>query len=348
MNHSNENSIIVAIVGAGSIGCYLGGCLASNKTQVTLIGRPRIQQQINEFGLKLTDWLGRNTQVKAEQVDFSLAIADIAKADYILVTVKSGDSAEVAQSIVEYAKPSAVIVSFQNGVRNVDTLKEYLPEHSVLKGMVPFNVLSKGNGHFHCGTEGNLAIEDRGTASTALITALNASDLLVDKYDDLRGIQWSKLLMNLNNSINALSGIPLREQLQNKQYRKILALAIKEALTVLKAAGIQPVKTGKVIPAILPSILSLPNSLFKLVAASMLKMDPQARSSMYEDLTLKRKTEIDYINGEIVKLGQKFGVDTPINRNITELVKKAETNKKGSPMLSSLKLYQKVKNLNSA
>jgi len=344
----------VAIVGAGSIGCYLGGCLAGGgligdasaaaQTQVTLIGRPRIQQQINDFGLHLTDWRGRNTHINAEQVVFSLAISAIANADYILVTVKSGDTAEVAASIAQYAKSSAIMVSFQNGVRNLETLKAHLPEHTVLKGMVPFNVLSQGQGHFHCGTEGNLAIEDRTTSSAALITALHSCELPVDKYNDLHGIQWSKLLMNLNNAINALSGIPLQEQLQDRQYRKVLALAIKEALTVLKTAGIKPVKTGKVIPSILPTILSLPNSLFTLVAASMLKMDPQARSSMYEDLALKRKTEVDYINGEIVKLGETVNVKTPINSGITKLIKNAEQDNNGSPLLSSTALYQIIKN----
>ncbi len=342
MNHASKQSVAVAIVGAGSIGCYLGGCLATSQTQVTLIGRPRIQQQISEFGLKLTDWRGRDLHIYSEQVAFSLSVDDIAEADYILVTVKSGDTAEAAQSIAQHAKPSAVIVSFQNGVRNVDTLKAYLPDHSVLKGMVPFNVLSKGNGHFHCGTEGNLAIEDMGTSSSDLIAVLNACALTVDIYDDLQGVQWSKLLMNLNNAINALSGMPLQAQLQDKQYRKVLALAIKEALAVFKVAGIKPVKTGKVVPALLPSILSLPNGIFKFVAASMLKMDPQARSSMYEDLTLQRKTEIDYINGEIVKLGQKINVKTPINSGITELIKQAEQARQGSPMLSSSLLYQRV------
>jgi len=373
MNHSNEKGIAVAIVGAGSIGCYLGGCLASGclaadcltgdalasddstdndlasdgsavtQARVTLIGRPRIQQQINDFGLHLTDWRGRNTHINAEQVVFSLAISAIVDADYILVTVKSGDTAEVAASIAHYAKPSAVIVSFQNGVRNLDTLTKYLPDHTVLKGMVPFNVLSQGQGHFHCGTEGNLAIEDRTTSSASLIAALHSCELPVDQYADLRGIQWSKLLMNLNNAINALSGVPLQEQLQDRQYRKVLALAIKEALMVLRAAGIKPVKTGKVIPVILPTILSLPNYLFTLVAASMLKMDPQARSSMYEDLTLKRKTEIDYINGEIVKLGETVNVNTPINSAITKLIKNAEQDNNGSPLLSSTALYQTIK-----
>jgi len=337
-----DKSLNIAIVGAGSIGCYVGGCLISHGYNVTLIGRPRIQQQIEEHGLSLTDWKGRDEHIEGQHITFSLALADIKDADYILVTVKSGNTAEVAQEIAQYAQSSAVIVSFQNGVCNADVLKEYLSQHHVLKGMVPFNVLSKEKAHFHCGTEGDLAIEDQNNVATSLIESLRNSALPVDIYEDLSQLQWSKLLMNLNNSVNALSGIPLRDQLHDSHYRNILALSIKEALQVFKHVGIKPVKNGKVIPSVLPFILSLPNFLYKIIAGSMLKIDPDARSSMYEDLALGRPTEIDFINGEIVKLAKRHGIKAPINSAITQLVKCAEQTQKGSPNISASKLHELI------
>jgi 2-dehydropantoate 2-reductase len=335
MNELPVDSPIIAIVGAGSIGCYLGGCLISTGAAVTLIGRPRIQKQLSEYGLHLTDWCHRDTLISSKDINFSLSMSALVHADYIIVTVKSGDTKEVAQRIAEYAKQSAVIVSFQNGVGNGQILQQHLPQHITLKGMVPFNVLNKGGGHFHCGTGGDLAIEDKDGVAELLIKMFLSSQLPVQKYDNLSNIQWSKLIMNLNNAINALSGVPLLEQFSDASYRRILALLLKEALSVMKIAGIKPIQTGKVIPAMLPYILSLPTVIYKAIAGSMLKIDPSARSSMYEDLCLGRKTEIDYLNGEIVNLARQYHLEAPVNLAIIELVKQAEQDQNGSPNLTA-------------
>lgn len=328
----------IVIVGAGSIGCYLGGCLIAAGANVTLVGRDRMRRQIAQHGLRVTDWQGRDSNLSAKQVSYSLDMSSLQDADVILVTVKSGDTQTVAQEIAAHASPQALIVSLQNGVSNVDVFKEYLPKFNVLAAMVPFNVLSKGDGHFHCGTEGNLALADPENVSPPLADALATAQLSVDVYDDLTNVQWTKLLLNLNNAINALSGIPLLEQLSNRDYRLILAQAISEALAVYRVAGIKPVKSGKVIPKIIPHVLSLPTWLYKIVASSMLKIDPTARSSMYEDFVLGRKTEIDYLNGAIVELAQQQGLNAPVNSAITRLVKENElggTSPKLSPQIIS-------------
>lgn len=332
----------IAILGAGSIGCYLGGCLASVGIDVTLIGRKRMQQQLHTHGLTLTDWRGRHDYLVPTKLHYSLDFNELADADFILVTVKSGDTQSVAKDIAQHVKPSAVIVSFQNGVTNGDVLQQQLPNLMVLSGMVPFNVLTKGEGKLHCGTEGNLAIEDPANISEKLIDALTVAGLCVDIHNDLTNIQWTKLLLNLNNAINALSGVPLLEELSDRTYRRLLAQAIREALIVFKAAGIKPVKSGKVIPQIIPWVLSLPTWLYKIVASSMLKIDPTARSSMYEDFMLGRPTEIDYLNGAIVQLAKTHRVSSPVNSAITQLVKE-NVGKKGSPNLSSAFLKKEIK-----
>jgi len=322
----------IAIVGAGSVGCYLGGCLTANGIDVILVGRERIQKQLTEHGLNVTDWKGRDDTMQIEQLQFSVLMDSVADADYILLTVKSGDTESAAQSILQYAKSSAVIVSFQNGTQNVATLKTKLPNHKILKAMVPFNVLNNGKGQFHCGTEGNLAIEAKEGDYATLINALKQANLPVTLHEDIEGVQWGKLIINLNNSVNALSGIPLLEQMNNREYRLVMTKVIAEALAVMKVAGIKPARTGKVIPSWMPHILALPNWLFKRVASATLKIDPKARSSMYEDFALKRKTEIDFLNGEIVSLAKKYGVSAPVNQCIVNLVKDAEQKQSGSPM----------------
>ncbi len=337
-----NNYTNIAILGAGSIGCYIGGFLLASGFNTLLIGRSRIQEQLVKYGLNVTDWRARDEYIESSHITFSLAESSLSQADFILVTVKSGDSEEAARSIAKYVKPNAIVVSLQNGVHNVEKLSAHLPNHSVLKGMVPFNVLAKGKGQFHCGTSGNIALEDKFNVAERLVKALNTCGFSVDNYDDLESVQWSKLLMNLNNAINALSGLPLKEQLQNCEFRSLLSRSIKEGLSVLKAADIKPVKVGKVSPTLLPYVLTLPNALFNMVASSMLKIDPTARSSMYEDLALKRKTEIDAINGEIIQLGKRYNVLTPVNSAITNEIRKAEEAKQGSPNMTSAELNKAI------
>jgi 2-dehydropantoate 2-reductase len=334
----------IAIVGAGSIGCYLGGCLVSAGCNTILVGRERIRNQLMEHGLRVTDWQGRDSKHAIEELQFSISMNAIANADFILLTVKSGDTLSAAQSILEHAKPSAVLISFQNGTRNAAILRSILPNHKIVKAMVPFNVLSSGDGRFHCGTEGKLAIEAQNDEYPDLVAALEKANLPVTLHENIDGVQWGKLIMNLNNSVNALSGVPLLEQLNNRAYRLVMKSVIAEALIVLRAAGIKPARTGKVIPSLMPYILALPNFLFKRVASATLKIDPKARSSMYEDLILNRKTEIDYLNGEIVHLAQQHGIRAPANSSIVNLIKIAEREQKGSPMLTPQFIQNAIKN----
>lgn len=325
----------IAILGAGSIGCYLGGCLLGAGIPALLIGRERIKAQILVHGLTLSDWKNRYHHIATEQVPYFTEMKNIYEADYILLTVKSGDTGTSAREISRYAKPSAVIISLQNGTQNAHLLHNLLPTHTIVKGMVPFNVLYDNKGGFHCGTEGNLAIEANAGQYSDLLAAFAEANLPVAVYQDLSPIQWGKLIMNLNNAVNALSGLPLLTQLNDRTYRNIMTQVIKEALLVLKKARIKPARTGKVVPNIMPHILSLPNWLFKKVASATLKIDPKARSSMFEDFSLGRKTEIDYLNGEIVNLGKLNNMATPVNQAIVTLVKQAERLSKGSPCLSA-------------
>ncbi len=336
----------IAVLGAGSIGCYVAGCLlASDPTlsaanALTLIGRQRLYDDITANGLKVTDWQGREQLTKPEHIAFSIENDSLSHADVILLCVKSQDTEQAAAIINQHAKQSAVVVSLQNGVGNAHLLRQHIKQ-CVIAGMVPFNVFYKGNGHFHCGTEGNIALEDPNNQCSDIIKALNNASLPVTVYNDMKAVQYGKLIMNLNNAVNALSGIPLKSQLGDRQYRLVMAKVLSEALAVLKAEGITPARTGKVIPKLMPKIMKLPNFLFNVVASSTLKIDPEARSSMYEDLALGRRTEIDYLNGEIVRLGEKNHIATPVNKHIVNLIKQHEVAKKGSPHLPANALLLK-------
>ena len=330
MNQSHSPKVVIA--GAGSIGCYVGGMLANGGANVHFFARQRIADDINANGLFLSDWTGADYRVPASQFQVSLQ-ADVFKdADLILICVKSKDTAEMAQTIKEHANDQAVIFSFQNGVGNSQTIQDILPEHIVLPVMVPYNVVYQSGGKFHCGTEGSLYCQQHPEAKSLKKLADDAG-LAFEMKGDMKSIMWGKLLLNLNNPINALSGIPLKQQLETAGFRKIYRDSLKEGLKVLAAANIQPGQVAAVPVKVIPYILSLPTFLFKRVAQKMLAMDPKARSSMWEDLQNKRPVEVDYINGEIVKLGKQLNVDTSLNERLIELVKLAQRNGQGSPNL---------------
>lgn len=318
----------IVIFGAGSIGAFVGGALIAAGAEVVLIGRARMRGQIALHGLTISDMDGRNTPLPAARVHVSEDPAALAGASLVLVTVKSADTESAAQALALHAAPDALVISLQNGIGNADVLRRALPGRTVLAGMVPFNVVQLPECRFHRGTEGSLMVE----ASPALarwLPLFEAAGLPLVQRTDFVAVQWGKLLLNLNNPVNALSGMPLKAQLSVRGYRRCLALLIDEALRALAAAGIVPAQVGKVPPARMPRLMRLPDWLFRRVAAAALRIDPEARSSMWEDLQAGRRTEIDYLNGAVAALAERYGLDAPANRRIVALVHAAERGELG-------------------
>lgn len=332
-----QNNKKIVIAGAGSIGCYVGGMLAYGGNDVHFFARERMQQDLSQNGLHLSDWTGKQIHMAPNQFHIGTDESILKDADLILICVKSKDSAEMANTILKSGNQHASIFSCQNGVANVSTIQSVLKQHTVLPVMVPYNVVYTHGGNFHCGTEGNLYCQDHPQAQT-LKAAADQSQLGFELKPGMPNILWGKLLLNLNNPVNALAGIPLKQQLESKEYRKIYAACLKEGLAVLKAANIQPGNVAAVPVFLIPFILALPNALFKRIAQKMLAIDPQARSSMWEDLQNKRPVEVDYINGEIINLGKSQGIRTPMNNQLLKLVKQAEAAAKGSPNLTPIEM----------
>ena len=142
----------------------------------------------------------------------------------------------------------------------------------------------------------------------------------LDLVADALPIQWGKLLLNLNNPVNALSGLPLRDELMQRGYRRCFAALIDETLGVLRTGGIVPAQVAAVPARRLPGLLRLPDWLFRIVAARMLRIDAKARSSMADDLALGRRTEIDALSGEVVRLAQELGLSAPRNARMVALL----------------------------
>lgn len=313
----------IAVMGAGSIGCYVGGRLAAAGADVVLIGRERMGQEIARHGLRLSDYRGGSWPLPPDKVNFSTSAQAAAQAQLVLVTVKSAATGAAGEELARVLQPEAIVVSLQNGIGNAQRLRQHLTGPLVLAGMVPFNVLQRGEGRFHQGTEGELEVEAH-TRLLRLADDFIRAGLPLLQHADLLPVQWGKLLLNLNNPINALSNLPLKAQLSQRAYRRCLALAQREGLALLLQAGIAPAKLTALPTAWLPRVLALPDALFRVIAQRMLAIDPLARSSMWEDLQAQRATEVDWINGEIVRLAQGLGRTAPVNARLVELVHAAE------------------------
>jgi 2-dehydropantoate 2-reductase len=258
-----------------------------------------------------------------DRIDFQTKPAALRKADIILLTVKSTGTEAAAKEIGRHARGGATVISLQNGVSNPDLLRKRLSRQQVVQAMVPYNVVHLGPGRWHRTTWGELMAEDQElTRELAGRIGDRPGRLLLSK--DMPGVAWGKLLLNLNNAINALSGQTYLEELQQRDYRRVFAAAIIETLALLKKVGIRPAKIGKVGPDLLPHVIGAPDFVFNNLFLKVQKIDPKGRGSMADDFAANRPTEIDFLNGEVVRLAQSLGEQAPVNAAIVDLVKQAE------------------------
>ena len=310
----------IGIMGAGLIGTYVGARLVLGGANLVLVGRETWRERLSHTGLKLSDLKGWSAQLPFERIEYATETSALADCDLIILTVKSAATVNAAHAMIGFLKPGVVILSLQNGVGNAERLKAELPGITVFAGMVPYNVAEPNQGHFHQGTQGAITFgTDR--ALDPLARHMRLCGLKPKRAADMEAVLWSKLILNLNNAVNALSRLPLKAQLSDRNYRRCLALAQDEGLALLKQEGrIRPAKITAVSPGLIPFVLRLPDPLFKRLAGAMLAMDDQARSSMLEDIEAGRTPEIDWINGEVVRLAQRLGKTAPVNAKLCQRI----------------------------
>ena len=319
----------VVVLGAGAVGAYLGGALLSHGAAVTLVSRGRMHARLAQEGLHLTSLAGEDQRVRPERLDclhadeVDAVDAAVSKAALLLVTVKAPGLAAVAQRLAGRVPPGALVCCLQNGVAPEQVVRAALPTARVVAGVVPFNVAVLPGGRLHRATSGELVVQASAEWAPWRRTFQSARLPLLER-EDMRAVQWGKLLLNLNNAVNALSGLPLQAQLQRAEYRRVTAALVGEALDVLRAAGVRPARVGRLPPALLSPALRLPDAVFRRLAASMLRVDPEARSSMWEDLEAGRATEVDGLNGAVVDLAERVGARAPLNRAMQQLVHAVE------------------------
>jgi 2-dehydropantoate 2-reductase len=314
------------IFGAGAIGAYLGGRLAQAGAEVVLIGRGALAEEARKAGgLELIGLRGDSYRAPVQLTEDVRALENCG---VVLVAVRTLDTLAAGETLSRVLKPGAVVFSCQNGVSNPEVLARSLGAERVAGGVVTCNVVIQG-ARLSQSTGGPILLGRPALAPRAaeqLASDLRASGLAAEVRDDMEAALWGKLLLNLGNSIGALTDLPIASFLADPAGRAVYAAAIEEGLGLLRAAGIAPARVGRTDPRLVLRFLRtpLPRFLARLLVRRMYGVTDEARSSTSRDLNAGRATEIDSLNGALVRLAEKFHQAAPVNRTLTQLVQEAE------------------------
>lgn len=312
----------IVIFGAGSIGCHVGLTWLAAGLDIRFVGRQSMVDLVREEGA-LVEGDGQSHPFTPGDLAFSATPHVLGDADIVGLCVKATDDVEAAAEIAAHARPGTIILSLQNGVDNAARLRALMPEMTVVEGMVPYNVIRPSPAHVRKTSAGNITT-GRHPVLEAALAPLAGTASPVEFVDDMRAVKWSKLLLNLNNPLNALSGLTLYDELSDLGWRRLLATLQSECLEVMSAEEIEPAKLGPLPPWLIPYFLATPDWFFNRTGLRLQKITRDARSSMADDLAAGRRTEIDFLNGTVAEHGRRHGVPCPANETVVELVKQAE------------------------
>jgi 2-dehydropantoate 2-reductase len=292
----------IAVMGAGAVGCYYGFKLARAGHEVALIGRPQHVEAIQRHGLRL------ETQAVDERIRVaaSTEASAVQGAQLVLFCVKSTDTESGAAAIKPHLAPDAVVLSLQNGVENADRLRALL-QQQVVAAAVYVGTEMAGPGHVRHHGRGELIIE-RSTASDDVARALIAAGVQTEISDDVRGALWAKLITNCAyNALSAITQLPYGRLAKGEGVTVVLRDLVAECVAVAKADGVT-----------LPGDVDLAVRKIAETAAGQY-------ASTAQDLARGRRSEIDHLNGLIVRRGEALGIATPANRLLLAIVKLIES-----------------------
>lgn len=319
---SDDNPLRITVIGAGVVGCYLGGRLARH-ADVTLVGRRHVLDPIRAEGLTVESGDGHRIRVPPTGLALAETPESVRRADVVMVCTKAGTTAAATAQFVPFLHRDAVVVGMQNGLHSTDTIRDGVDGVPVVSGIVPFNVARTGPATYRRTSAGEIKVADHPQV-VPLLTVMRQADFQVRPTDDIQAVLHGKVLLNLNNAVQALSGLPLRSELLDHDLRRCVALCQAEANRVFTAAGVVP-RVPLAVPArVLPTVMRLPTPLFRTLARAVLRVDADGTSSMYDDLVRGRPTEIDVLQGEVVQMARRLDQSAPACRRVTELVHEAE------------------------
>lgn len=282
----------------------------------------------------MSDFQGQNVRVMPDALITDLQNEQF---DCVFVTLKCHQLPSAEADLRALSARGATLYFMQNGLGSLDSIVDQLPRERVKQGITPFNVLNQGEAHFHRGTDGTITLEDS-ILGAELKSGLQGIGFDCELHQDMQPVIYSKLLLNLNNAINAISDQPLKTQMQDRNLRKVLAAAMDEWLNVARHEQVILHKNTALKPGHLPIALRLPNVVFNLFSHRVVNVDPLARSSMWEDIQAGRKTEITYLNGAVVRKAESYGLKAPVNKQICLMIAQLESGQEVSaaPLIALL------------
>jgi len=292
----------IAVMGAGAVGCYYGGMLARAGHDVVLIGRPQHVDAIRRQGLRL------ETQTFDERIPVSASTeaGAVQGAQLVLFCVKSTDTESGAAAIKPYLETDALVLSLQNGVENADRLRTLLPQE-VIAAAVYIGVEMAGPGHVRHHGRGELVIEPS-EANDRVAHVLIAAGVPTEISDNVRGALWAKLIANCAyNALSAITQLPYGRLVKGEGITAAMRDLVDECVAVAKADGV-----------------TLPGDVDAAVR-KIAETVPGQYSSTAQDLARGKRSEIDHLNGLIVRRGEALGVATPANRLLHAIVKLIES-----------------------
>src|SRR5207253_9683649 len=288
----------IAVMGAGAVGCYYGGMLARAGYDVTLIARAQHVEAVQKRGLRMeTKAFDANVPMQA-----SAEASGARGAKLVLFSVKSTDTERAGAALAPYVEPGAVVVSLQNGVDNAERLAATLGR-DVIPAVVYVAVEMAGPGHVRHHGRSEVAI-GRAAVSEAIAAAFVAAGVPVEISENVIGVLWAKLVVNCAyNALSAITQLPYGRLVEGAGIPAVMRDVVEECLDVARAARIE-----------------IPGDMHKATERIAQTM-PGQFSSTAQDLARGKKTEIDHLNGVVVRKGEALGVPTPANRMLVALVK---------------------------
>jgi 2-dehydropantoate 2-reductase len=327
----------VLIIGAGAIGSLVGGKLAQAGAAVTFAGRPAFAEAVRHRGLILTDAEGSYTLRNLTAAASITEACASAPFDLVIITVKSYDTAAALAELLQAlaGAPIPAMLSLQNGVGNEATIAAALAapvggSTPVIAGIIttPVSVLEQGSIRVDK-ADYTLGISPwhpslPATIVPRTIEALRLAGFAVTPYASAQSMKWSKLLMNIvGNAGSAILDLPPDRLFATAQLVDLEIAAWREALAVMRAAGIAPVRVGNYPFNLLAPLISYApkNWLRPLLRARVGKARGGKMPSLHIDLHSGRaKSEVMWLNGAVVEKGREVSVATPVNQTLTEVL----------------------------
>ena len=300
----------ITIVGAGAMGSLFGGLLAESGNEVCLldIWKEHVET-INEKGLWI-EGLSGDRFIKIKAVTEPIEIGGIS--DLLIIFVKSYNTENAAKSIFSLVGENTTILTLQNGLGNFEILSDIFGQKKVIAGTTSYGATILGPGRVrHAGIGPTVIGELNGQTiarTEKFAQILTQAGIKTDTSDNVLGLVWSKLLVNVGiNALGVLLKVKNGELIKGKHSLKFQRELVEEALEIAEKKGIKLIHQDMV----------------KEVASICEKTSVNI-NSMLQDVLKKRKTEIDFINGAIVREGEKLNLSTPVNQVITDLIKAIE------------------------